>query len=231
MLVHKQYGINGSGTDYVVGDIHGCYSQLQAELSRVDFNYEVDRLFSVGDLIDRGPESMKCLSLLQQSWFHPVLGNHEKMMIDTVSHGGSNFMWKYNGGMWAEDVLFTELHLYSEYLREYVPITLTIETSKGSVGICHAEPPVKHWGTLATRELSPGRVNTALWDRTVISNSVPVRTTGVVLTVHGHTPVEDIEQTGNAVFIDTGSFLKELDIEGYLGVKVQPIEDLILTEE
>jgi hypothetical protein len=48
---------NQVGRDFVVGDIHGCFSKLSAELERLRFDRDVDRLFSVGDLVDRGPES------------------------------------------------------------------------------------------------------------------------------------------------------------------------------
>ena len=41
---------------------------MQALLN-VDFDFEVDRVFSVGDLIDRGPDSLKCLELVLNKWF------------------------------------------------------------------------------------------------------------------------------------------------------------------
>jgi serine/threonine protein phosphatase 1 len=55
---------NSRGKDYVVGDLHGCYDLLQRVLGEVGFDTTCDRLFSVGDLIDRGPNSLKCLELL-----------------------------------------------------------------------------------------------------------------------------------------------------------------------
>lgn len=74
--------VNTQGTDYVMGDLHGCYSLLQAALDTVNFDPARDRLFSVGDLVDRGPDSLKCLQLLKQPWFYAVLGNHERMLMD-----------------------------------------------------------------------------------------------------------------------------------------------------
>lgn len=49
------------GRDLIVGDAHGCFTKLQASLDAVGFNLERDRLFSVGDLVDRGPESAHTL--------------------------------------------------------------------------------------------------------------------------------------------------------------------------
>lgn len=65
-----------------MGDLHGCYELLEQLLEEVAFNKTHDRLFSVGDLIDRGPNSLRCLDLLAEPWFYAVQGNHEFMMID-----------------------------------------------------------------------------------------------------------------------------------------------------
>lgn len=73
---------NTLGKDYVVGDLHGCFELLERLLKEVRFDTSIDRLFSVGDLIDRGPDSLRCLQLLDQPWFYAIQGNHESMMID-----------------------------------------------------------------------------------------------------------------------------------------------------
>ena len=64
---------NIKGRDFVVGDIHGHYDLLKTELKTVGFDKQKDRLFSVGDIIDRGPKSEECLTLLDQPWFFMVL--------------------------------------------------------------------------------------------------------------------------------------------------------------
>ena len=48
---------NTVGRDIAVGDIHGCFTELQRGLDTIGFDPCTDRLFSVGDLVDRGPES------------------------------------------------------------------------------------------------------------------------------------------------------------------------------
>lgn len=57
---------NPLGRDLIVGDVHGCFTKLKASLDAVGFNLERDRLFSVGDLVDRGPESDRALEWLAQ---------------------------------------------------------------------------------------------------------------------------------------------------------------------
>lgn len=70
----QKFEKNTQGKDYCVGDIHGCFSKLQEQLHVIGFNEKVDRLFSVGDLVDRGPESEEFWDWLRKPWFHAVRG-------------------------------------------------------------------------------------------------------------------------------------------------------------
>lgn len=45
---------NLDGKDYIIGDIHGCYDELIIALRYINFNFDHDRLFCVGDVVDRG---------------------------------------------------------------------------------------------------------------------------------------------------------------------------------
>lgn len=61
---------NERGRDLLVGDVHGQFSGLRAALERVGFNPDAgDRLISVGDLVDRGPESDAAIDWLAYPWF------------------------------------------------------------------------------------------------------------------------------------------------------------------
>ena len=73
---------------YVVGDIQGCFGPFQCLLDQVEFNPNKDRLWSVGDLVNRGPDNLKTLR-----WFYAhrdnvttVLGNHDLHLL-AVSAG------------------------------------------------------------------------------------------------------------------------------------------------
>ena len=68
---------NNAGKDFVCGDIHGCFDDLEMELRTIRFNKTKDRLFSVGDLIDRGPKSELAAAYMNSFWFFPLMGNHE----------------------------------------------------------------------------------------------------------------------------------------------------------
>lgn len=114
------HAVNTQGRDFIVGDLHGCRSMLDTLLEHVGFDGVKDRLFSVGDLVDRGPRSIECLDLLQEPWFYPVLGNHDAMLMawilkddqdERANEYGGGFVlngglkWANSLGSWANEFL------------------------------------------------------------------------------------------------------------------------------
>lgn len=78
---------------FVIGDVHGCFDQMQSALNRVDDDIEAleiddPTLVFLGDYVDRGPHSAEALEFLMQlSLSDPdavvcLMGNHERMMLD-----------------------------------------------------------------------------------------------------------------------------------------------------
>ena len=69
---------NRAGRDFVAGDIHGCFRTLERCLVKVRFDRGRDRLFSVGNLVNRGPYSLDAVDWLTGGRFAgAVAGNHE----------------------------------------------------------------------------------------------------------------------------------------------------------
>lgn len=62
MSARVQVRANRRGRDIAVGDVHGHFQRLQQALDAVGFDPAIDRLFSVGDLVDRGPDSEQALT-------------------------------------------------------------------------------------------------------------------------------------------------------------------------
>lgn len=82
---------NAKGKDYIVGDIHGNRTLLNEMLDTAQFDFNTDRLFSVGDIVDRGTENLEALELLTQPWFFHTLGNHDLNLIFLVLHHKKEF--------------------------------------------------------------------------------------------------------------------------------------------
>lgn len=66
-------------SDYLIGDIQGCFNSLQKLLEKIAFSSDKDRLFFLGDVVNRGNQSLATLRFIKDlhSNAHMVLGNHD----------------------------------------------------------------------------------------------------------------------------------------------------------
>lgn len=68
---------------YAIGDIQGCFNSLRRLLDRISFNPTIDTLWLVGDLVNRGPDSLATLRFIKDlhASVRLVLGNHELFLL------------------------------------------------------------------------------------------------------------------------------------------------------
>lgn len=140
----REIKTNSIGRDFIVGDLHGYYSLLMEGLKKVNFDFENDRLFSVGDLIDRGPETIDCLNLLKEKWFYPVMGNHDFMLLSSLGE---------RQGLLStiQSFLYTDrrkrdqnfLMDYLKLIRE-MPVVIKVNDPRVPFYIIHASRPLKN---------------------------------------------------------------------------------------
>lgn len=69
----------------LVGDIHGCIEEFDELLSKVSYNKSKDKLILLGDLIDRGPDSVGVVRRAQELNAQSVMGNHENKFVNWVN--------------------------------------------------------------------------------------------------------------------------------------------------
>ncbi len=89
----KYFPKNHLGRDFVIGDLHGMFHTLEAMMETVSFDKNADRLFSVGDLVDRGPQSERILQFLDEPWFHAIQGNHEQLLLQSINSDSIHKAW------------------------------------------------------------------------------------------------------------------------------------------
>lgn len=205
-MMHLALPYNEKGNDYIIGDLHGCFDAFDRLLKTIEFDMQKDRMFSVGDLVDRGPESEECAELLYQPWFYAVRGNHEQMAIDFLEYRPDWMTYLANGGKWFLDLCPSMQKEYADLFSK-MPIAITIG---GEIGIVHAEPWGDDWtnflevldqGNNGPRERA---IQHAMWARSRIrgNDSFPVK--NIIKVIVGHTPLEDTKELGNILYIDTG---------------------------
>lgn len=211
----RRFAANTRGRDLIVGDVHGCVSKLLAALDDVGFDPAAgDRLFLLGDLIDRGPESERVLELLETPGVFSVMGNHEEMALAFAAGLVDAPYYAANGGAWfiakteAERQPFVDAFLA-------LPVAIELETAAGLLGLVHADCPDRSWQEFTARlqGLSgPSEAahvqSVALWARTRIDHLLQDEVTGVRAVLVGHTPVERPTSLGNVHFLDTGAWLE-----------------------
>lgn len=210
MSTLKKFPRNTAGRDFVVGDIHGCFDRLETAVAGLAFDEARDRLFSVGDLVDRGPFSDQALDWIAKPWFHPVRGNHDQMAIDVAAgrHDLANYL--ANGGDWFLLLPEARQQMIARVFDE-LPYLIEIDASYGRIGIVHAEIHGNSWDAFAAALDDPEsphiiRLRTiALWSRSRITHGEDGRIEDLAMLYVGHTPVTDPMELGNVRYIDTGA--------------------------
>lgn len=214
---------------YVMSDIHGCYDKYMEMLKQINFESE-DILYVLGDAIDRGPDGFKTLlDMSQRPNVFGLMGNHEAMAIDALSHlmntaqGGrgktlSNAaaraveLWFWNGGEYslADFLALSEDQMQAvwKYMTD-LPLYRSVEVGARKFLLVHGGLE----GFSPTRPLEDYAPEDILWcrpqpdtvyysDQYVIFGHTPVQLLGAG-DASSNTPAK-IHHNGLAIDIDCG---------------------------
>lgn len=197
---------NTVGRDFFVGDIHGCFDRLLQLLRQADFDMAADRLFTCGDMVDRGPDSLAALRWMDLDWFFSTRGNHEQMAINFAAGHNHAFQYERNGGRWFIDLPLSRQHAIAAAFAD-LPLAIELPCAGKRLGIVHAEVLDDRWDVFEDPSVSVTEVrHWALWARERIERRLEPEVAGIDMVLVGHTPVLRMGlQLGNVVYTDTGA--------------------------
>jgi serine/threonine protein phosphatase 1 len=194
-----------------IGDIHGCRAAFDRLLEAVAPAAD-DTLVTLGDYVDRGPDSKgtveRLMALAGEVQLVPLAGNHDQMLLDAHRHPALEADWRVCGGTATLESYGVELPAdlpaeHVEFLRH-----------------CRSfyEQPARffvHANYLARLPLAKQTQETLYW--LSLRESVPRPHVSGRMAIVGHTPQKEILNLGHLVGIDTGcvygGWLTALDVD------------------
>lgn len=206
--------VNERGRDFIIGDIHGAFDMVWNGMRQVNFDGRFDRLFSVGDLIDRGKSSDRALEFLALPYVFAVKGNHDENFssidLDSMKILASA---NWNGMGWINDVS-DERILALRLAIGKLPVAIQVETQRGTVGLVHADiPKGMHWDVFldAIKAEDGSVINVALEGRDRVKSGDKSGVAGIGRLFVGHTiQWGGPKRFGNVYAIDTGATFREI---------------------
>lgn len=186
---------------YTIGDIHGCLDQFKALLGQIEAHHggKPHRIITLGDYVDRGPDSKGVLDLLMaRPDIVRLMGNHERMLLDAYWEEDSWSVQDFlsNGGheTLASFGAPTPQHIPQEYIR-FLNVDLMLSAEDERRFYVHA-------GINPNFKLDDQIEAALIWMRE------PFLSCGFAFEkyiVHGHTPQEGkADVRANRTNLDTG---------------------------
>jgi serine/threonine protein phosphatase 1 len=179
---------------YVMGDIHGEFDKFTRMLKLINFNND-DRLYVIGDCIDRGEDGIKVLQyIIKHPYIELLWGNHEKLMMDFLESCSEDhkLLWFINGGVSTYDSFNllsederSELHAFVKNLPYYKIVDKYI--------LCHAGIRVMNNASSMKAEdiLKSQSVKDFLWIR---EDFYKMKAIDGYTVIFGHTPSVYIDE-------------------------------------
>ena len=232
---------------FAFGDLHGRLDLLLDRLAEVAFDASAgDLLFSLGDFIDRGPDTFAIHDWLiaNRRSIHWVRGNHEDLLHNALHEVGRTNAIDHlrNGGMWAVDAIRNgdsgRLTAFSDLLNS-APVAVRMRTPGGrDVGFVHADVPTATWNdmkdalTSADDRVREDMVWNSQWTRTrfdavrrlqkqgALTADYDCSVAGIDHVFFGHSVTSAAFMQSNCSWLDTGAHktdnLTLIDVDAWL---------------
>ncbi len=197
----------------VIGDIHGCYLTLKELVDKIRAKYSRIKIYSVGDLVDRGNFSLEVLDFIQEEGIKFTPGNHDYMFYYFIHNPASELgeAWIYNGYEKTLDSYNNRFNKIEEHLNIIIRAPIFIDLP--DCFISHAGISKFYESNLPKNFLSNtiklenilrndlDKTRGILWTRSELMNIGKLQ-------IVGHTRREEVmfDMYSNVVYIDTSAY-------------------------
>lgn len=196
---------------FVLGDLHSNFKGLYQLLERVNFDFEQDNLYFIGDLFDgAGKDSYCCLSTISKiKNLYPCMGNHDLWIKHWITTNKVNKTWLKSGGMFTLENLLT--YPDSKLLLEDYFKKVKYWYNYKNYFICHAGFDTRKSVT-SQKEINFA-INRSLFQKAIVNNNKKLKFNfnnvnfNFDTVIIGHTPTisHKPDFVSNVINIDTGS--------------------------
>lgn len=207
----------------IVGDIHGCYDEFYELTKKLDYNWKSGyplhskgrKLVFVGDLTDRGPQSIKIIhivhTLIQKDLAYYVPGNHCNKLYRyflgnkvQITHGLETTVAEFEALDKKE-----QQKVRRSFIQLYENAPLYHVLDGGNLIIAHAgiseELIGKQNSRVKTFVLYGDITGEKHEDGSPVRKDWALEYKGSAYIIYGHTPVKEVRKVGNTFNIDTGA--------------------------
>ncbi|ETV90861.1 hypothetical protein H310_14418 [Aphanomyces invadans] len=202
-VLHQIHHVPKDKRVIIIGDVHGCLDELELLLDKAEFDAAKDVLVFVGDLVNKGPKSVKVVQFARESGALCVRGNHDDAALNGYYLRQSGIKddarYEYTDGFCAADIEFLEQLPFTIDLPEINTIVVHagmvpgVPVEEQSLGMLYKMRFIKT-GEPSTA-LESGQGDSVLWAATYH---------GPKLVVFGHDAKAGLQDTPFALGLDTG---------------------------
>ena len=151
---------------FICSDIHGQYEMFLRMLDGIQFS-EQDHLYILGDIIDRGPQSMELMQdIMKRQNVSCILGNHELMMLDYLNRDpdGNSWMLTGNGGAVTYKQYMKLPEEEQDEMKKFIEkMYLQIELEAGSKTFLLSHSSFRDEGTLKVSDVYHMELFNVVW--------------------------------------------------------------------
>jgi protein phosphatase len=208
--------VSEAGHYDVIGDVHGCHAALRrlCDVMGYDasFRHPSRKLVFVGDLINRGPDSVSVLrtaiGLVESGNGLAVLGNHDDALLRWLAGKAPDLKDDLQATIHAIDDQPDRNELWARIRRFYETRPLILDLDEGRLWVVHAglKDDMRHRRDEETRRyLLNGKAVGKSPEGKTLREDWAREYRGTAFVAYGHTPVPRAEIRFNTVNIDTGA--------------------------